>query len=267
MKLTSWPTFISTPFISPSSLATSSAVRMANCVSSSARRSAGVTTRRARLPAKRVPLRAVILHIRRERHDITFEALRARRLRRARRGRWCRRRRRRRGRGLTIGSGRCARDAGRRGRTCPSSSWSSAVSTAARSAAMASRSGSAGGLRSGSTGGRLVVDGPDGTGSAGVAGRDGRSGGDGATPRRPVAVAYCRAWRAEGAAGATCRPALLMLAPSAVILGVFVIYPLVQAIWLGHMRCNAAGRELRVERLGPVRRRRPERRVPATPCG
>jgi hypothetical protein len=32
MKLTSWPTFISTPFISPSSLATSSAVRIANCV-------------------------------------------------------------------------------------------------------------------------------------------------------------------------------------------------------------------------------------------
>ena len=59
MKLTSWPTFISTPFISPSSLATSSAVRMANCVSSSARRSAGVTMRRARLPAKRVALRAV----------------------------------------------------------------------------------------------------------------------------------------------------------------------------------------------------------------
>ena len=32
MKLTSWPSFISTPFISPSSLATSSAVRMANWV-------------------------------------------------------------------------------------------------------------------------------------------------------------------------------------------------------------------------------------------
>ena len=74
MKLTSWPTFISTPFISPSSLATSSAVRMANWVSSSARRSAGVTTRRTRLAAKRVPLRAVIDHIRRERHDITFDA-------------------------------------------------------------------------------------------------------------------------------------------------------------------------------------------------
>ena len=51
MKLTSWPTFIRTPFISPSSLATSSAVRMANWRSSSARRSAGVRTPRALVPA------------------------------------------------------------------------------------------------------------------------------------------------------------------------------------------------------------------------
>ena len=36
-----------------------------------------------------------------------------------------------------------------------------------------------------------------------------------------------------------------MLAPSAVILGVFVIYPLVEAVWLGHMRCNAAGQNCR----------------------
>jgi sn-glycerol 3-phosphate transport system permease protein len=32
-----------------------------------------------------------------------------------------------------------------------------------------------------------------------------------------------------------------MIAPSAIILGAFVIYPLVEAVWLGHMRCNAAG--------------------------
>jgi sn-glycerol 3-phosphate transport system permease protein len=36
-----------------------------------------------------------------------------------------------------------------------------------------------------------------------------------------------------------------MLAPSAVILGVFVIYPLVQAVWLGHMRCNPSGENCR----------------------
>jgi ABC-type sugar transport system permease subunit len=32
-----------------------------------------------------------------------------------------------------------------------------------------------------------------------------------------------------------------MILPSAVILGVFVVYPLVEAIFLGHMRCNATG--------------------------
>lgn len=32
--------------------------------------------------------------------------------------------------------------------------------------------------------------------------------------------------------------AALMLTPSFVILGVFVMYPLVQAVWLGHTRCN-----------------------------
>ncbi len=65
MKLTIWPTFISTPFICPSSLATSAAVRMANWASSSARRSAGVMIRFARVVAKRPALRAVSLHIRR----------------------------------------------------------------------------------------------------------------------------------------------------------------------------------------------------------
>jgi sn-glycerol 3-phosphate transport system permease protein len=36
-----------------------------------------------------------------------------------------------------------------------------------------------------------------------------------------------------------------MLAPSAIILGAFVVYPLVQAVWLGHMRCNPAGENCR----------------------
>ncbi len=36
--------------------------------------------------------------------------------------------------------------------------------------------------------------------------------------------------------------ALGMLAPSAVILGVFVVYPLVKAIALGHQRCDTTGR-------------------------
>ena len=58
MKLTSWPAFISTPFISPSSLATSSAVRIANCSSSSARRSAGEPTPRTFDTANRAELRA-----------------------------------------------------------------------------------------------------------------------------------------------------------------------------------------------------------------
>ena len=70
MKLTIWPTFIITPFICPSSLATSAAVRMANWASSSARRSAGVISRLARVVAKRPALRAVSFHTRRDRHDI-----------------------------------------------------------------------------------------------------------------------------------------------------------------------------------------------------
>ncbi len=36
-----------------------------------------------------------------------------------------------------------------------------------------------------------------------------------------------------------------MIAPSAIILGVFVIYPLVQSVWLGHMRCDATGSNCR----------------------
>jgi sn-glycerol 3-phosphate transport system permease protein len=39
--------------------------------------------------------------------------------------------------------------------------------------------------------------------------------------------------------------ALGMLAPSAVILGVFVIYPLIRAVQLGHMRCDATGKRCR----------------------
>jgi sn-glycerol 3-phosphate transport system permease protein len=36
-----------------------------------------------------------------------------------------------------------------------------------------------------------------------------------------------------------------MLAPSAAILGVFVVYPLVRAVQLGHLRCDATGRRCR----------------------
>ncbi|MFK8026101.1 MAG: carbohydrate ABC transporter permease [Ilumatobacter sp.] len=35
--------------------------------------------------------------------------------------------------------------------------------------------------------------------------------------------------------------ALAMLAPSAVLLGVFIVYPLARAVWLGQQRCNARG--------------------------
>ncbi len=35
--------------------------------------------------------------------------------------------------------------------------------------------------------------------------------------------------------------AAAMLAPAAVILSVFVLYPLGQAVWMGHQRCNAQG--------------------------
>jgi sn-glycerol 3-phosphate transport system permease protein len=36
-----------------------------------------------------------------------------------------------------------------------------------------------------------------------------------------------------------------MLAPSAVILGLFVVYPLVRAVQLGHLRCDATGKRCR----------------------
>ena len=36
-----------------------------------------------------------------------------------------------------------------------------------------------------------------------------------------------------------------MLAPSAVILGVFIVYPLVRAVQLGHLRCDATGKRCR----------------------
>jgi sn-glycerol 3-phosphate transport system permease protein len=39
--------------------------------------------------------------------------------------------------------------------------------------------------------------------------------------------------------------AVLMLAPSLVVLGIFVFYPLGRAIWLGHLRCDALGRRCR----------------------
>lgn len=39
--------------------------------------------------------------------------------------------------------------------------------------------------------------------------------------------------------------ALALLAPSLTILGVFVLYPLGRAVWLGHERCDATGRTCR----------------------
>ena len=43
--------------------------------------------------------------------------------------------------------------------------------------------------------------------------------------------------------------ALLMLAPSIIVLGVFVFYPLGKAVWLGHLSCDATGQRC-VERAG-----------------
>ena len=42
-----------------------------------------------------------------------------------------------------------------------------------------------------------------------------------------------RRWRDFGLAG-------LMLGPSAAVLSLFVIYPLVKAVWYGHQRCDAS---------------------------
>jgi ABC-type sugar transport system permease subunit len=39
--------------------------------------------------------------------------------------------------------------------------------------------------------------------------------------------------------------AVWMLAPSAAVLGVFVVYPLVRAVQLGHLRCDATGKRCR----------------------
>ncbi len=39
--------------------------------------------------------------------------------------------------------------------------------------------------------------------------------------------------------------AALLLAPSLVVLGVFVLYPLGRAVWLGHQRCDATGSNCR----------------------
>ncbi len=47
-----------------------------------------------------------------------------------------------------------------------------------------------------------------------------------------------RRWREAPLAAA-------MLAPSLVILGVFVLYPLGRAVWLGHQRCDATGNNCR----------------------
>ncbi|MGE0000420.1 MAG: carbohydrate ABC transporter permease [Ilumatobacteraceae bacterium] len=47
-----------------------------------------------------------------------------------------------------------------------------------------------------------------------------------------------RRWRETGLAAA-------LLAPSLAILGVFVLYPLGRAVWLGHQRCDATGSNCR----------------------
>ena len=39
--------------------------------------------------------------------------------------------------------------------------------------------------------------------------------------------------------------AVLMLAPSAAVLGAFVVYPMVNAVWLGHQRCDSQGANCR----------------------
>ena len=59
MKPMSWPAFMMAPFMWPSSRATSSAVRMANCSSSSSLRPRWVVTPRVFIAAQRAPLRAV----------------------------------------------------------------------------------------------------------------------------------------------------------------------------------------------------------------
>ena len=40
-------------------------------------------------------------------------------------------------------------------------------------------------------------------------------------------------------------PALLMLAPSAALLGVWTVYPLVRAVQNGHLRCDVTGSRCR----------------------
>ena len=62
------------------------------------------------------------------------------------------------------------------------------------------------------------------------------------TPSTAVVVAYCRSVASNRGRRWRDLPAgLLMIAPSAVILGVFVVYPLVRAVWMGTQRCNAQG--------------------------
>ena len=52
---------------------------------------------------------------------------------------------------------------------------------------------------------------------------------------------------------------MVMLAPSAVILGVFVLYPLGRAVWLGQQRCDNFGDNCVLAGLRPVRRHLPQR--------
>jgi ABC-type sugar transport system permease subunit len=62
------------------------------------------------------------------------------------------------------------------------------------------------------------------------------------TARCRAGVAYCRVVAvSRGRRWRDLPVGLLLIAPSAVILGVFFVYPLIRAIWLGHMRCDAQG--------------------------
>ena len=55
-----------------------------------------------------------------------------------------------------------------------------------------------------------------------------------------------RRWRETGLAA-------LMLGPSLAVLGVFVLYPLARAFWIGHQRCDALGKHCNDQRYHSMR--------------
>ena len=243
MKLTSWPAFISTPFISPNSLATSSAVRIANCSSSSARRSAGLRNPRTFDTAKRVELRADSFQIFAERakrlvsgDDLARCAAAASPAASATSD-------------ATVTSDATgATGFGRAGqvrRSCRTgTSVASAIvrsSTCRRRGGPASVSTSRGRVRSGR--GRRVRRRHGSLAECSLIGCTLNS----FTSRQPGRlrprnrVAPMAADRRSGRRWADFPLAIAMLLPSAVILGVFVVYPLGRAMWLGQQRCDNFG--------------------------